>query len=91
MMQWLHNQLSVWWPEPLRLLLFLAGILSFVGLNAAYLVERAQVAAFRGTVSALAAEHPTLQFLCTGPWPPYNFVTITLDAPSGASRSMEQP
>ncbi len=38
MMQWLHNQLSVWWPEPLRLLLFLAGILSFVGLNAAYLV-----------------------------------------------------
>lgn len=38
MMQWLHNQLSAWWPEPLRLLLFLAGILSFVGLNAAYLV-----------------------------------------------------
>jgi NADH-quinone oxidoreductase subunit H len=26
------------WPEPLRLLLFLVGILSFVGLNAAYLV-----------------------------------------------------
>jgi NADH-quinone oxidoreductase subunit H len=26
------------WPEPLRLLLFLAGIMAFVGLNAAYLV-----------------------------------------------------
>src|SRR3974390_638710 len=27
-----------WWPEPLRLLLFLVGIMAFVGLNAAYLV-----------------------------------------------------
>jgi NADH-quinone oxidoreductase subunit H len=30
--------ISRFWPEPLRLLLFLVGIMSFVGLNAAYLV-----------------------------------------------------
>ncbi len=30
--------LSAWWPEPLRLVLFLVGVLAFVGLNAAYLV-----------------------------------------------------
>src|SRR5512136_1841107 len=38
MMASLSNTLSAWWPEPLRLVLFLVGILSFVGLNAAYLV-----------------------------------------------------
>src|SRR3954470_23106585 len=37
------------WPEPLRLLLFLVGIMSFVGLNAAYLVwvERKGAARFQ--------------------------------------------
>jgi NADH-quinone oxidoreductase subunit H len=34
----LTHTLSAWWPEPLRLVLFLVGIMSFVGLNAAYLV-----------------------------------------------------
>lgn len=34
MMSVLHNL----WPEPLRLVLFLVGLMSFVGLNAAYLV-----------------------------------------------------
>src|SRR5512136_217341 len=38
MMASLSNTLSAWWPEPLRLVLFLVGILSFVGANAAYLV-----------------------------------------------------
>src|SRR5512136_2941317 len=38
MMASLSNTLSAWWPEPLRLGLFLVAILSFVGLNAAYLV-----------------------------------------------------
>src|SRR5512135_3593590 len=38
MMASLSNAVSAWWPEPLRLILFLVGIMAFVGLNAAYLV-----------------------------------------------------
>ena len=38
MIQWFQNLISPLWPEPLRLILFLVGILAFVGLNAAYLV-----------------------------------------------------
>src|SRR5512140_3437324 len=37
-MQAIQHSLAGLWPEPLRLILFLVGILSFVGLNAAYLV-----------------------------------------------------
>jgi NADH-quinone oxidoreductase subunit H len=49
MFDWLRHSVSAWWPEPLRLLLFLVGILSFVGLNAAYLVwvERKGAARFQ--------------------------------------------
>ncbi len=45
-------------------------------LKAAYLVEREQLMIFRQEVDSLCVAHPTLRFLCTGPWPPYNFVTI---------------
>ncbi len=38
MTQSLQNLISPLWPEPLRLVLFLVGMLAFVGLNAAYLV-----------------------------------------------------
>ncbi len=38
MMQSMANLARSLWPEPLRLVLFVVGILSFVGLNAAYLV-----------------------------------------------------
>jgi hypothetical protein len=44
-------------------------------LTAAYLVEQGQVAAFRREVEALSAAYPALHFLCTGPWPAYNFVS----------------
>jgi len=44
-------------------------------LTAAYLVERDRVAAFQQEVKALSATYPTLRLLCTGPWPPYSFVT----------------
>ena len=49
MIQAIQHSLSAWWPEPLRLVLFLVGILSFVGLNAAYLVwvERKGAARFQ--------------------------------------------
>jgi hypothetical protein len=49
-------------------------------LTAAYLVERDQVAAFKQEVEALSAAYPALRFLCTGPWPAYNFVTVKRDA-----------
>jgi NADH-quinone oxidoreductase subunit H len=38
MMTSLSKTVSAPWPEPLRLVLFLVGIMAFVGLNAAYLV-----------------------------------------------------
>lgn len=44
-------------------------------LTAAYLVERDRVATFRQEVEALSAAYPELRFLCTGPWPTYNFVS----------------
>jgi NADH-quinone oxidoreductase subunit H len=45
----LQNLCSAWWPEPLRLVLFVLGIMAFVGLNAAYLVwvERKGAARFQ--------------------------------------------
>jgi len=48
-MQALQHLISSGWPEPLRLILFLVGILAFVGLNAAYLVwvERKGAARFQ--------------------------------------------
>src|SRR6478736_1931924 len=45
----LHKVIADLWPEPLRLVLCLVGMLSFVGLNAAYLVwvERKGAARFQ--------------------------------------------
>jgi hypothetical protein len=42
--------------------------------KAAYLVEQGQELNFRREVERLRQAYPTLRFLCTGPWPPYNFV-----------------
>ena len=44
-------------------------------LTGAYLVDRDAVTVFRQEVDALSAAHPAWRFLCTGPWPPYSFVT----------------
>jgi len=38
MIQSIRNSITALWPEPLRLVLFVVGMLCFVGLNAAYLV-----------------------------------------------------
>jgi Gas vesicle synthesis protein GvpL/GvpF len=43
-------------------------------LAAAYLVERADAAAFHDRVHELAAGFPGVRAVCTGPWPPYSFV-----------------
>lgn len=42
-------------------------------LRAAYLVDRAAVDGFVALVRRLQHEHPQLDLLCTGPWPPYSF------------------
>ncbi|RRR74854.1 MAG: GvpL/GvpF family gas vesicle protein [Candidatus Viridilinea halotolerans] len=44
-------------------------------LSAAYLVRHAEIARFREAVVALDAANDHLRLLCTGPWPPYHFVS----------------
>lgn len=44
-------------------------------LTAAYLVDHAHIAAFQHQAETLSTDYPALQFLCTGPWPAYNFVS----------------
>ena len=46
--------------------------------NAAFLVRRAQKAAFDAAVKRLLARYRELTFNYTGPWPPYHFVDIHL-------------
>jgi len=46
-------------------------------LTAAYLVKRERVEAFRQEVEMLSLANPGVRLLCTGPWPPYNFVMVT--------------
>lgn len=43
-------------------------------LKAAYLIERERMVTFCQTVESLSLAYSALRFLCTGPWPPYNFV-----------------
>ena len=43
-------------------------------MTGAYLVDASEVDAFRRRVGALEAESPQVRIICTGPWPPYNFV-----------------
>ena len=45
-------------------------------LNGAYLVAAEEVERFRGHVADVAADHPDLELVLTGPWPPYSFVTL---------------
>ncbi|MCL5996292.1 MAG: GvpL/GvpF family gas vesicle protein [Chloroflexi bacterium] len=58
-------------------------------LTAAYLVEREHLAHFRAALETLAATQPNLRFLCTGPWPPYSFVTVKIRLPESHSRSLK--
>jgi gas vesicle protein GvpL/GvpF len=44
-------------------------------LRAAYLVERGSLARFGAAVERLQRELPAVDVLCTGPWPPYSFVS----------------
>jgi gas vesicle protein GvpL/GvpF len=52
-------------------------------LRAAYLVERGSLERFGAEVERLQRELPEVAVLCTGPWPPYSFVSApeTAEAP----------
>jgi Gas vesicle synthesis protein GvpL/GvpF len=52
-------------------------------LRASYLVERPVVAEFRAAVQRLQLEHRDAAVLCTGPWPPYSFVDVTVGCGAG--------
>ena len=45
-----------------------------VFLSASYLVDRAATDEFRRRVERFDSEYPDVAVICTGPWPPYNFV-----------------
>ena len=47
-----------------------------------YLVDLDAVAGFKRQVDALKSAHFDLEFLCTGPWPPYSFITASTGAPA---------
>jgi hypothetical protein len=47
-------------------------------LNAAFLVSRQREEAFDAKVKQVGAQYDKLTFKYTGPWPPYNFVSIRL-------------
>jgi hypothetical protein len=47
-----------------------------LAVRAAHLVERGRVAEYKERVHALGDERPALQFLTSGPWPPYSFSEI---------------
>jgi hypothetical protein len=42
-------------------------------MSGAYLVDRGDLSRMVDGVRAVARDHPELELLCTGPWPPYNF------------------
>jgi hypothetical protein len=46
----------------------------------AYLVERSRAELFQAQVQTLINQHPGVRILCTGPWPPYHFVSPTARA-----------
>jgi hypothetical protein len=54
------------------------------GVSMAFLLPREQLDAFRKALAALRIAWPSLDILCTGPWPPYSFV-------SGFDRTASRP
>ena len=48
-------------------------------LDAVFLVNKKQHHEFRDVIISLGEQYPGLQFLLTGPWPPYSFVDIRIE------------
>jgi hypothetical protein len=51
-------------------------------LRASYLIDRPDLARFRAAVERLQRTHPDVAILCTGPWPPYSFVSTRAASPA---------
>ncbi len=47
-------------------------------LDAVFLVSKNQHTGFKDIIVSLGQQHPDLQFLLTGPWPPYSFTDIRI-------------
>ncbi len=47
-------------------------------LDAVFLVSKKQHTGFKDIIVSLGQQHPDLQFLLTGPWPPYSFTDIRI-------------
>jgi hypothetical protein len=75
----LHAQLATAAVDSARKVLATPDLL----LSGAYLVRRERADEFQDRVRHLAAAHPDLRVLGTGPWPPYHF-TPALDTPEPA-------
>ena len=52
-------------------------------LNVSYLVAKDKVEAFVGAAKALEGKFKRLRIQCTGPWPPFNFVTTKVGDDKG--------
>lgn len=52
------------------------------GVSAAFLVPHDRLGSFRVIVGRIADAHPELALLCTGPWPPYSFVSANAGEPA---------
>ncbi len=67
----IDKHLKSWYVRKFEDAEALPGIL----INQTYLVEKDQVPMFQDSVRTLIQEFGTRKWLCTGPWPPYHFVT----------------
>jgi len=56
-------------------------------MNAAFLIERSDEERFAGEVERLGEELEPLSFRYSGPWPPYNFVRIRIQAGEPGAQS----
>jgi hypothetical protein len=45
-------------------------------ISLAFLIQGKRIEAFRAALSSLRSANPQLNFLCTGPWPPFSFVSV---------------
>jgi len=60
-------------------------------LTAAYLVATGDVEKFRQEIHRLTAVYSHLGFLCTGPWPPYSFVSAAVSSGGGEAEPCPHP
>ena len=61
-----------------------------MAIRSAYLLDPSQVSSFQEVFEAVRGEHADLQFLLSGPWPPYSFVTpMDAGSPSALVRCLD--